>query len=76
MRDLVPCVKHRRPALLDRVSGRFFFAGAGRLVAGRNATSGRPDYFVEYLESKGDTWLDTGVRARNDVRATGEFGSP
>lgn len=73
VRDLVPCVKHRRPALLDRVSGRFFFAGAGRLVAGRNATSGRPDYFVEYLESKGDTWLDTGVRARNDVRATGEF---
>ncbi|MDO5318969.1 MAG: hypothetical protein Q4G65_10105, partial [bacterium] len=73
VRDLVPCVKRREAALLDRVSGRFFFAKGGSLAMGRDTTSGRPDYFVEYLESKGDTWLDTGVRARPEVRAVGEF---
>ena len=73
VRDLVPCVKRRKAALLDRVSGRFFFAGTGTLAMGRDATQGRPDYFVEYLESKGDTWLDTGVRARPNVQAVCEF---
>lgn len=73
VRDFRPCLKLGEACLYDEVSKRIFRASGGKLKAGRLSVKGRPDYFVEYLEVKGDNFLDTGVRAKSGVRAAGDF---
>ena len=71
VRDLRPCLKRGKACLYDQVSGTLLRAGRGTLKAGRDPKPGRPDYFVSYIESQGDNFLDTGVRARSGTRAAG-----
>jgi len=73
VRDFRPCLKRGSGALYDQVSGKIFRAGAGTLRTGRLPVAGKPDYFVNYIASKGDNYFDTGIRARNDTRAAGDF---
>ena len=77
VRDFRPCLKNGEACLYDRQSHRFFRTKAGTLKYGaitpKAPTPGRPDYFVTYIESKGNNYLDTGVRAKNDLRVVGDL---
>ena len=77
VRDFRPCLKNGEACLYDRQSHRFFRTKAGTLKYGaitpKAPTPGRPDYFVSYIESKGNNYLDTGVRAKNDLRVVGDL---
>jgi len=74
VRDFRPCLKRGEACLYDQVSHRIFRTKAGTLKCGGVLpTPGKPDYFVTYIESKGNNYLDTGVRAKNDLRIVGDF---
>ena len=74
VRDFRPCLKNGEACLYDQVSHRIFRTKAGTLkYGGVLPTPGKPDYFVTYIESKGNNYLDTGVRAKNDLRIVGDF---
>lgn len=73
VRDFKPCVKYGRFALYDVVDKRIFYPQGGRLVGAPLTAPGRPDYELEYIESPGGTYLDTGVRARTGTAATAKM---
>ncbi|MBQ3340310.1 MAG: hypothetical protein IJG84_00300, partial [Kiritimatiellae bacterium] len=74
VRDFRPCLKNGEACLYDEVSHRIFRTKSGTLkFGGVLPTSGKPDYFVTYIESRGNNYLDTGVRARNNLRVAGDF---
>ncbi len=85
VRDFRPCVKAGMGGLYDTVSKRIFYgnkvntydAAALTLPADwtkwGTAVPGKPDCFVEYVESNGRQVLDTGVRARTGVKAEAEI---
>lgn len=73
VRDFRPCVKLGQAALYDQVSGRIFRSRNGKLLSGRTATPGKPDYFVTFVGSKGRNVLDTGVRGRSGTRSLGTY---
>lgn len=81
VRDFRPCVKAGVGGLYDTVSKHIFY---GNKVTDKDAAMltlpadwtkwgtavpGKPDYFVEHVESNGRQVLDTGVRARAGVKA-------
>jgi len=84
-RDFRPCVKAGVGGLYDTVSKRIFYGNkvnsyepaALTLPADwtkwGTAVPGKPDYFVEYVESNGRQALDTGVRARTGVKAEADI---
>ena len=77
VRDFRPCLKNGEACLYDQVSHRIFRTKAGTLKYGaitpKAPTSGKPDYFVTYIESMGNNYLDTGVRAKNNLRIVGDL---
>lgn len=68
VRDFKPCVKYGRGALYDDVDKRIFFPAEGRLLPAPLVESGKPDRYLTYLDSPGDTYLDTGVRAKTGTK--------
>lgn len=68
VRDFKPCVKYGRGALYDAVDRRIFFPAEGRLLPAPLVESGKPDRYLTYLDSPGDTYLDTGVRAKTGTK--------
>ncbi|HNX33417.1 MAG TPA: hypothetical protein PKM57_02230 [Kiritimatiellia bacterium] len=85
VRDFRPCVKAGVGGLYDIVSKRIFYGNkvnsydtaALTLPADwtkwGTAVPGKPDCFVEYVESDGRQALDTGVRARTGVKAEADI---
>lgn len=68
VRDFKPCVKYGRGALYDAVDQQIFFPAEGRLLPAPLVESGQPDRELTYLDSPGDTYLDTGVRAKTGTK--------
>jgi len=76
VRDFRPCVKDGKGGLYDTVSKRIFgnsLIPPADWTKWGTAVPGKPDYFVEYVESNGRQILDTGVRARTGVKAEAEI---
>ena len=70
VRDFVPCKKGDRVGLWDRVSGDIFYPAAGTLTAGSTvAVHAEPDKMLEYVESDGTQYIDTGVVGRDGTKA-------
>lgn len=68
VRDFKPCVKYGRGALYDTVDQRIFFPVEGLLLPALLVESGKPDRYLTYLDSPGDTYLDTGFRAKTGTK--------
>ena len=63
VRDFIPVRKGTVGYLYDRVSGKLFGnAGTGDFVLGQDVVQ------VEYIESHGTEWIDTGVYATENTR--------
>ena len=75
VRDFVPCKKDGVAGLYDRVSKTIFYSNTSTaLVAGNTiAKRGQPDSFVEYVESDGTQYIDTGVNGRSGTKAEMTF---
>ena len=74
MRDYVPGIKDNVVGLYDRVNDKFVSSGSGTpLVAGPVVDRSKPDSFVEYVESNGSQWVDTGVDGRAGVKAEADI---
>ena len=74
VRDFVPCKKGDRVGLWDRVSGDIFYPAAGTLTAGSTvAVHAEPDKMLEYVESDGTQYIDTGVVGRDGTKAEIDF---
>ncbi len=64
VRDFVPCKKGGVVGLYDRVSKTIFYPETGTLTAGNTiSTVAEPDAFLDYVESDGNQYVDTGVEA-------------
>ena len=59
VRDFRPCMKDGVPGLYDAVGRKIYFAGAGTLVAPTDAPR-----ILEYVESSGSQYVDTGIVGR------------
>ena len=74
--DYRPCMKNGVPCLYDDVSKRIIDASGQSLFYEPNFTfdvDEKDVAFVDYIESDGYSYLDTGVRGRSDTRAQGVF---
>ena len=62
VRDLIPVLDwDMKPCMYDKVSGQLFYnKGTG------NFTYGREIHYVDYLESTGTQYIDTGVKLTNN----------
>jgi len=63
VRDFIPVLDNNgRPALYDNVSGQLFYnLGSGEFTYGRKIIP------VEYLESTGTQYIDTGIKGKNNI---------
>ena len=62
MRDYIPGIKDNVVGLYDRMSDKFVSSGTSTPIeAGPVVESSKPDAFVEYVESDGSQWVDTGT---------------
>ena len=64
VRDFRPCLKDGRVGLYDAVSETIFYSFTGTDLA-YDMNDDVPDEYVEYVESHGDTYVDTGVIGRS-----------
>ena len=68
VRDFIPVRKGTVGYLYDRVTGRLFGnAGTGDFVLGPDVVP------VEYIESHGTEWIDTGVNANSNLKVDCRF---
>ena len=65
VRDFRPCVRDGKAGLFDEVSRGFFFAYGGDLLPPVET----PDAFVQYVESNGTQYVDTGIKGRCNTKA-------
>ena len=65
VRDFRPCVRGDKAGLFDEVSRGFFFAYGGDLLPPVET----PDAFVQYVESNGTQYVDTGIKGRCNTKA-------
>ena len=65
VRDFRPCVRGGKAGLFDEVSRSFFFAYGGDLLPPVET----PDAFVQYVESNGTQYVDTGIKGRCNTKA-------
>lgn len=65
VRDFVPCLDNNNvPCMYDKVSGQAFYnAGTGSFTYGRKIIP------VEYLESSGTQYIDTGIKGKSGISA-------
>lgn len=70
VRDFLPCVKSGRAGLYDDVSKAIFYPQGGELAAGPALKYfGKPDHFVQYVESSGTQYVDTEVVGKCNTSA-------
>ena len=68
VRDFQPCVKGNRAGLYDAVSETIFYSASGTdLVYDTNCDV--PDAYIDYVESLGNSYIDTGVVSGPGVKA-------
>ena len=68
VRDFKPCVKDNRAGLYDDVSKEIFYSGSGTdLTYDKNCDV--PDAFIDYVESFGNSYIDTGVTGKSGTSA-------
>ncbi len=70
VRDFRPCIKGGIAGLYDDVSKKIYYPAAGRL---RAADKTSPAKFVEYVESDGSLYVDTGVVGKPGIKAKASF---
>ena len=72
VRDFKPCVKGTRAGLYDTVSEKIFYSGSGTdLTYDKNCDV--PDAFIDYVESFGNSYIDTKVTGRSGTAAKMEI---
>ena len=72
VRDFKPCVKDNHAGLYDTVSETIFYSGSGTdLTYDKNCDV--PDAFIDYVESFGNSYVDTKVTGRSGTAAKMEM---
>ena len=72
LRDFVPCRKEGEPGLYDKVTKSIFYSrGTQPFIAG--SLPGYPDEILDYVESTGAQYVDTGVIGRDGTKAEIDF---
>ena len=72
VREFKPCVKNGRAGLYDTVSETIFYSGSGTgLTYDENCDV--PDAFIDYVESFGNSYVDTKVTGRSGTAAKMEM---
>ncbi len=72
VRDFRPCVHEGRAGLYDAVSGNIFYPGSGTDLT-YDANCDVPDAFIDYVESEGNSYIDTKVTGRSGTAAQMEM---
>ncbi len=72
VRDFRPCVHEGRAGLYDAVSGNIFYSGSGTDLT-YDANCDVPDAFIDYVESFGNSYVDTKVTGRSGTAAKMEI---
>lgn len=72
MRNFRPCMKDGRVGLYDAVSGTIFYSNTGTDLV-YDAHEDVPDEFVEYVEARGNTYVDTEVIGRSGTRCEADL---
>ena len=68
VRDFRPCLKDNRAGLYDDVSKEIFYSASGTdLTYDQNCDV--PDAFIDYVESFGNSYIDTGVTGKSGTSA-------
>ena len=70
VRDFRPCIKDGIAGLYDDISKKIYYPAAGRL---RAADKTSPAKFVEYVESDGSLYVDTGIVGKPGIKAKASF---
>lgn len=66
IRDFRPCVKDNRAGLYDACENKIYYSGSGTdLVYDPRTDLSIPDVFVDYVESTGNSYIDTGIIGRS-----------
>ncbi|MBQ8126409.1 MAG: hypothetical protein IJ173_11125 [Kiritimatiellae bacterium] len=72
VREFKPCVKNGRAGLYDTVSETIFYSGSGKDLT-YDPNSDVPDAFIDYVESFGNSYIDTKVIGRSGTAAKMEM---
>lgn len=68
VRDFRPCMKNKKAGLYDAVSETIFYSGSGTDLA-YDANYDVPDVYIDYVESLGNSYIDTGIVGRYGTKA-------
>lgn len=72
VRDFKPCVKDGVAGLYDAVTKEIFYSGSGTALT-YDVRWDTPDAWLEYVESMGNTYIDTGIIGRSGTAAKMEM---
>lgn len=72
VREFKPCVHNGRAGLYDTVSETIFYSGSGTDLT-YDANCDIPDAFIDYVESFGNSYIDTKVTGRSGTAAKMEI---
>ena len=72
VRDFRPCVHQGRAGLYDAQNDQIYYSGSGTDLA-YDANGDVPDAFIDYVESFGNSYVDTGVIGRSGTAAKMEM---
>ena len=72
VRSFRPCMKDGRVGLYDYVSETIFYSNTGTDLV-YDANEDVPDEFVEYVEARGNTYVDTEVIGRSGTRCEADL---
>ena len=62
--DYIPCMKNDKPGLYDAVSRKIFFSQSSADFNAGPVVKMKPDHFIQYVESTGTQYIDTGIVGR------------
>ena len=68
VRDFRPCLKDNRAGLYDTVSDTIFYSESGTELT-YDTNCDVPDTFIDYVESFGNSYVDTGIIGRSGTKA-------
>ena len=72
VREFKPCLKDGRAGLYDTVSEKIFYSGSDTDLT-YDPNCDVPDAFIDYVESFGNSYVDTGVTGRSGTAAKMEM---
>ena len=72
MRDFKPCVHNGRAGLYDAQNGQIYYSASGTDLA-YDTNCDVPDAFIDYVESFGNSYIDTKVTGRSGTAAQMEM---